>query len=204
MMVQVIAKRGGIGTSTFASALALAANDSSLLLDLAKFPGGIRWVSGAAEINTSWPTFFGDSWSESLSLQFERLMYSIENTSLFSGGDVPPQDILEKWLSTRKEKLIIIDGEIVGSSREVFTIYHTSNSLQEWNEYKGVISNCYVIHLQSGGLPKKYFLDELGLSNAYFYAHQKTVRNSIDLGLGIHKSSKVFKTAKAVLANVRY
>lgn len=204
MMIQVIARRGGIGTSTFTSALALAANNSSLLLDLAKFSGGIRWVSGAAEINTSWPTFFGDTWNDSLSLQFERLMYSIENISLFSGGDVPPRDILEKWLSTRNEKLIIIDGELIRSSHEVFTIYHASNSLQEWNEFKEEITNCYVIHLRNGGLPKKYFVDELGLSNAYFYSHQKAVRNSLDLGLGIHKSSKVFKTAKAVLANVRY
>lgn len=203
MMIQVIAKRGGIGTSTFACALALAANGPSLLLDLATSPGGIRWVSGAAEINTSWPTFFGDTWSDTLSLQFERLLYSIENLSIFSGGEVPPRDILEQWLSTRKEKLIIIDGELLRSSHEVITIYHASNSLQEWNEFKGESTNCYVIHLQYGGLPKKYFLDELGLSNVHFYAHQKAVRNSLELGLGIHKSSKVFKTAKAVLANVR-
>lgn len=204
MMIQVIAKRGGIGTSTFACALGLAANSPSLLLDLAKSPGGIRWVSGAAEINTSWPTFFGDKWNDTLSLQFERLMYSVENMSLFSGGEVPSRDILEEWLSTRKEKLIIIDGELISSSHEAFNIHHASNSLQEWNEFKGENTNCYVIHLRYGGLPRKYFIDELGLSNAYFYAHQKAVRNSLDLGLGIHKSSKVFKTAKAVLDNVRY
>jgi|GEM_PF-4773225 len=204
MMIQVIAKRGGIGTSTFACALALAAKEPSLLLDLAKHPGGIRWASGAGEINTSWPTFFGDQWSDTLSLQFDRLMYSTENVSLFSGGSAPPRSILHEWLSTRKEKLIIFDGELVSPSFVIFNIYHASNSLQEWNEFDGESTNYYVIQLRSGGLPKKYFMDELGLSNAYFYSHQKAVKNSLDLGLGIHKSSKVFKAAKAVLDNVRH
>jgi hypothetical protein len=204
MIIQVVSRRGGIGTSALAWCLANAADAPALLIDLSNHAGGVRWVSGAGDINTSWPIFFGTEWSDNLSMQFDRLMYSAGHVSLFSGGSVPPENILNSWLQTQSKKLIVVDGELWNSALTLTTVHHSTNSLQEWNDFQGDIKDLHVIQLRVGGLPRKYFIDEIGLKSVFFYAHQKAVRNSLELGLGVHTSSKMCKVARVVLQHVEH
>lgn len=203
MIIQVVSRRGGIGTSAFAWCLANANEGPALLLDLSNHAGGSRWVSGAGEINTSWPIFFGTEWSDNLSMQFERLMYSLGHVGMFSGGNVPPENIVNAWIQTQVKKLIVVDGELRNSAMSPITVYHGTNSLQEWNDFEGDVDTIFVVQLRVGGLPRKFFTDELGLRSVYFYAHQKAVRNSLELGLGVHSSSKMCKAARVVLQHVK-
>ena len=204
MIIQVVSRRGGIGSSAFAWCLANANEGPALLIDLSNHAGGIRWVSGAGEINTSWPIFFGTEWSDNLTMQFDRLMYSAGHVGLYSGGPIPPENILYHWLQTQAKKLIVIDGELPITSWKPVSICHSTNSLQEWNDFQGDVEAIHVIQLRAGGLPRKYFTDELGLTSVFFYAHQKAVRNSLELGLGVHTSSKISKAAQLVLRHVKH
>ena len=201
--IQVVAWRGGIGTSTFSYNLAKANDSPTLLLDTSAYSGGIRWVSGAGEINTSWPTLFGDQWNDNLILQFDRLLFKDGNISLFSGCVLPPAVIVSKWLQSQgASQFVVVDGQLLEHDVEYVTIHHTTNSLQEWSDFSGDNNAIYVVQIRVGGLPKKYFTDELQLRNVFFYSYQKAVKNSLELGLGVHVSSKVFKVAKIVLEHV--
>lgn len=202
MLIQVNARRGGIGTSTLAFCLAWSHPNPCILLDASSHSGGIQWVSGAGEINTSWPIFFADQWNDNLMSQFDRLMYRTKHLGFFSGGALPPIGILNHWITQMENQLIIVDGKVPGLAKEAIEIEHATNSLQEWRDVETSTSAITVIQLRVNGLPKKYFTDELRLENVFFYPHQKAVRNSLELGLGIHTSSKVFKTAQTVMRHV--
>ncbi len=184
VFISVVGTRGGIGTSTFCWALAKSLK-TSLLVDYSTSQN-LKWVTGNSDKDTSWPFVTSTSTPVSLEILFSKAA-KIDEIPIYSGG-VPVA-----LLRDEKKEVVIVDGNCDAD----FQIIHTTNSLQdiESNSWK---TDLVVMQSIRRGVP----ISLLDQKPPYSYKSERSVKNSITNGLGLHSKSAVQKVAKKICEDV--
>ena len=183
--ISITGSRGGIGTSTFAWALARV-SAAHALLDYSSSQA-LHWVIGKPDLVLDWPSTL-DSLAEPPDIaKLLSNSNSVEGVQVFSGGQPIGRDF------TGENKLVIIDGDCSAD----FQIHHTTNAFQDI-ESSNSKADYVVMRQVRGGVPLRINPQKFD----YAYRSESNVSRSLNNGLGLHTKSRVQKIAKQISADI--
>ncbi len=180
--ISIIGARGGIGTSTFAWAIARELN-ATAIIDLSSSQT-LSWIVGGPESNFGWPTTLQATTSFTVDMLIENAN-RIDEIAVLSGGS--PLEIT----THTTDKTLVIDGDFPAD----FKILHTTNAPQDSIRETSQVA---VMRQIRGGIPIALLEEKFD----YTYKSETNVEKALNSGFGLHAKSRVRFVARQICADL--